>query len=152
MPNWFIEWYASEALTQLFWIITLAGAPFWLMMILLPSNPHTRRLCSPFLAPPLFSLGLIYLYYQLWTVGLPDAPTGLTYSDQASVATHPVVLLILWLHTQILNLFLGETLFADARRHKLAIPVELIFCWFFGPIGLLAYGLRLLVTKPFRKR
>lgn len=149
MPGWIIEWFASEQLTQLFWIITLAGAPFWLMMILLPGKPMTRRLCSPFLAPPLFTLGLIYLYFQLWDLGLPSAPTGLDYSEQAAVAGHPLVLLILWLHAQILNLFLGETIFADARKRKMRIPIEVALCWIFGPVGLLVYGLRLLAVKPF---
>lgn len=150
MPGWIIEWFASEQLTRLFWLITLAGAPFWLLMIFLPGKPVTRGLCSPFLAPSLFSLGLVYLYVQLWDLGLPGAPSGLGYRDQADVASHPMVMLILWLHLQILNLFLGETLFADARKRKLRIPVELIICWLFGPLGLLAYGARIAVMKPFK--
>lgn len=151
MPGWIIEWFASEQLTQLFWIITLAGSPFWLMMILLPGKPMARRLCSPFLAPSLLSIGLIYLYYQLWQLGLPSAPSGLDYSDQAAVAAHPLVLLILWLQVQTLNLFLGETLFVDACKRKIAIPIELALCWLLGPVGLIVYGLRLMLTKPFKR-
>ncbi|WP_309398511.1 ABA4-like family protein [Cerasicoccus maritimus] len=142
-----IELFAEETLTQLFWIITLAGAPFWGLMIFLPGKPYTRHLCTPYLAPPIFALGLIYLYYQLWSVGLPDAPTGLDYSDQAAVATHPLVLLILWSHAQILNLFLGESIYIDARKRKWSIPVELVLCWLLGPIGLLVYALRLMLAK-----
>jgi len=151
MPAWIIEWFASEQLTRLYWIITLAGAPFWLLMILLPGKAYTRKFCSPFLAPPLFSIGLVYLYVQLWDLGLPSAPAGLAYSDQAEVAAHPIVLLIIWLHLQILNLFLGESIFADARKRKMAIPLELLLCWFFGPLGLLVYGLRLAIMAPFRR-
>lgn len=149
MPGWLIEWFADKELTRLYWIITLAGAPFWLMMLLAPGKAYTKRLCSPLLAPPLFALGLLYLYYQLWSLGLPNAPTGLGYQDQAAVAGHPIVLLILWMHAQILNLFLGETLFADARKRKMRIPVELGLCWLFGPVGLLVYGLRLALAKAF---
>lgn len=151
MPSWMIEFFAGETLTRLFWVITLAGAPFWALMIFLPGKPMTRHLCSPFFAPPLFAIGLLYLYYQLWTLGLPDAPTGLDYSDQAAVAAHPIVFLILWLHAQILNLFLGESLFVEARKRKMRIPVELLLCWLFGPVGLLVFGIRLLLTKATGK-
>ncbi|MEO0794336.1 MAG: abscisic acid-deficient protein Aba4 family protein [Verrucomicrobiota bacterium] len=151
MPGWIIEWFASEALTQLFWIITLAGLPFWLMMIVFPRKPFTRKLCSPLLAPVVMTIGVLYLYWQLWDLGIPDAPTGINYSDQAAVATHPIVLLILWLKIQTLNLFLGESLFIDANKRKILIPVELILCWLFGPIGLLTYALRIAVTAPFKR-
>ncbi|MGE9296339.1 MAG: ABA4-like family protein [Puniceicoccales bacterium] len=151
MPGWLIEWFADETLTQLFWIISLAGAPFWALMIAAPRKKLTRHLCSPFVGPVILGAGLTYLYAQLWELGLPAAPSELDYSAGAAIAGHPIVLLIMWLHIQTLNLFLGESIFADAQRKRIAVPVELILCWALGPVGLLVYAARLVLTAPMRK-
>jgi len=152
MPGWLIEWFASDTLNQLFWIITLAASPFWLMMIIAPGKRFTRDLCSPLIGPVILSCGVAYLWYLLWELGPPAPPAGIEYSHSASVVDHPIVLLILWLHVQTLNLFLGESIYADARRRKMWIGLELILCWAAGPIGLLVYAARLVITMPIRKR
>jgi len=151
MPGWLIEWFANDTLNQLFWIISLAGSPFWVLMLFAPRQKLTRHLCSPLVGPVILGGGLIYLYAQLWELGLPAAPTAMAYQESARLVDHPIVLLILWLHVQALNLFLGEWIYADAQRRKKWVPLELLLCWVFGPVGLIVYTARLAITAPFGK-
>lgn len=145
MPAWVLRTFADGQLTVLFWAVTLLPLPLWLLMIFRPQHPRTRQLANPYIYPLLLSPAVVYLYYLLITVGIPRAPEGWLFTQSEKFLTHPMVFLILWAKIQIMHLFLGATLYRDARNKGLVIPVTLLLCWLTGPLGLLSYTLRLIV-------
>jgi hypothetical protein len=143
MPVWMVELFGSAQLNRAFWMMNLAVTPFWLAMILFPGNELVRKLSHPFFVPAL--LGLVYLYavYLLVTVtGIPPL-AGLELKAMRNFVNHPLVFLVVWAHYLAVDLFLGMSIYRDAAARKIPVPVELVLCWIFGPLGLMAYVLRL---------
>lgn len=123
--------------------MNLVVAPFWLAMILLPQSAFVRRISHPFFAPAL--VGVVYLYavYLLVTVtGVPRL-AGLELKSVRLLVSHPLVFLAVWAHYLAINLFVGMSLFRHAVSRRIDARVELVLCWLVGPVGLMAYVLRL---------
>jgi len=138
-----IELFGGAQISRAFWTMNLVVLPFWAAMIFFPRQRWVEWLCHPFLAPAV--LGVVYLYvvYLLVTVtGVPPL-SGLEVRALRDFVNHPLVFLVVWAHYLAVDLFLGMVLYRDACRRKMWIPIELILCWILGPVGLLAYVLRL---------
>jgi hypothetical protein len=147
MPVWMVEVFGQSAINRAFWAMNAVAIPFWLFMILLPRQKWVQQVCNPFFIPVL--LGLVYFYalYLLVTVtGVPPL-SGLEVRALRNFINHPLVFLVIWAHYLTVDLFLGMTIFRDAARRKIIVPIELLLCWFMGPVGLVAYGARLLWLK-----
>lgn len=137
-------------MTTIFWLGNLLGAPFWLLMILLPRWRWTRRMmASPLVAAPHAALYVAVMVPQLRRV----APAV------AKPTPHRVELLLStsegltagWLHLMMADLFIGRWIYLDAQEHnipaRLSSPV-LCLALVFSPAGLLAYlGLRRTATR-----
>lgn len=145
MPGWVIETFADAELTLLFWTATLLPVPLWVMMIFLPKSGLTKALANPFATPLLLCPAVGYLYYLLLTVGIPSQPTGWDFAQSKAFLTHPIVLMIFWTKLQIMHLFLGTVFYRVARMQGLVVPVTLLLAWFFGPLALPVFALRILL-------
>ncbi len=152
MPAWIIEMFAEEDLTLMWWVITCMPLPVWVLMIVLPHGNLTRKLANPFFYPLLLCPVVAFLYHLLIDVGIPSMPQGWRFTQSKEFITHPLVLMIFWAKLQIMHLFLGITLYRDARQRKMLIPVTLIVAWFSGPLALMLYALRLILHKAINKK
>jgi hypothetical protein len=147
MPVWVVELFGEGQINRAFWTMNAVVMPFWVLMICLPNRKWVQQISNPFLVPTL--LGGIYLYaiYLLVTVTGVPALAGLEVRALRNFINHPLVFLVIWAHYLAVDLFLGMSLFRDATRRKIWIPLELLLCWVFGPLGLVAYSLRLCWMK-----
>lgn len=59
------------------------------------------------------------------------------------VFNHPLYFLVVWSRYMAMDLFAGMVIYQEALRRKQQVPVELIFTWITGPLGLLLYSIRL---------
>jgi hypothetical protein len=143
MPVWVIELFGNAELNRAFWMMNFAVMPFWALMIFLPRQRWVQTLSNPFFVPVLF--GLVYLYAIYLLVNITGVPplAGLEVRAMRKFVDHPLVFLVVWAHYLAVDLFLGMTIFQDATRRKILVPLELLLCWVLGPLGLLAYVLRL---------
>lgn len=146
-----VEVFGSAQLNRAFWMMNLTVLPFWLAMILFPRNRWVWPISNPFLVPA--CLGFVYLYavYLLVTVtGLPPF-LGLEVKAMRQFVDHPMVFLVVWAHYLAIDLFLGMSIFRDAVARRMRVPVELVLCWVFGPVGLMAYVGRLIWMRVMLK-
>lgn len=147
MPVWVIELFGNQQLNRAFWLINGTVAPFWILMILFPYNKWIRWICHPFFVPAVVGLLYLYLVYVLVTVtGVPPF-AGLEVRALRDFIDHPIVFLVIWAHYMTVDLFLGMSLYQHAVRMRMRVPGELLLSWFFGPAGLVAYLLRLILTQ-----
>lgn len=143
MPVWLIELFGSAQLNRAFWTMNLMVLPFWTAMIMFPRHAWVQRISHPFFVPAV--LGAIYVYaiYLLVTMtGVPPL-AGLEVKAMRDFVNHPLVFLVVWAHYLAVDLFLGMVIYRDATKQKILVPVELLLCWVLGPLGLMAYVLRL---------
>ena len=147
MPVWMVELFGNARLNQAFLYLNLMVVPFWLSMLLFPGNPVVRRLANPFFVPAVLAVVYLYAVYLLVTItGVPPL-VGIELRAMRKFIDHPLVFLVVWSHYLVIDLFLGMVIFQDACKRKIRAPVELLLCWFFGPVGLLAYVTRLVIRK-----
>lgn len=142
-----VEAFGGAQLNRAFWMMNLVVFPFWAGMILFPRNRLVWRFCHPFLVPA--ALGLVYIYavYLLISVtGIPPL-AGLEVKAMRDFMNHPLVFLVIWAHYLAIDLFLGMSIYRDASARRLQVPVELLLCWIFGPVGLVVYVARLFWLK-----
>lgn len=130
-------------MNRAFWTMNLLVMPFWLAMIFAPGSKVVRRVSHPFFVPVIFGLVYLYALHLLITVtGVPPL-AGMEMKAMRSFVNHPLVFLVVWAHYLAVDLFLGMSIYRDASSRNLRIPVELLLCWILGPLGLVAYVLRL---------
>jgi Domain of unknown function (DUF4281) len=134
-----------------FGLSALVVAPFWLMMIGLPSLSLTRTVINS----PLILLPLPLLYTVLLVANwglvlyLIDHPT---LTGLAVTLYTPAGALIAWVHVLALDLFVGRWIYLDSRDRRIpalgVVPV-LWLTLLAGPAGLMFYLLfRPLVPPP----
>ncbi|MGF1448825.1 MAG: abscisic acid-deficient protein Aba4 family protein [Opitutales bacterium] len=145
-----LETFGAGRLSRAFWMLTAMTAPVWLALLLFPHSRWVRRLAHPFFVPALLCGVVLYLLYVLAEVGWPKAPQ-FHYAGVKSLSGHPVVFLVLYAAYQTLTLFAGTVIFAEARKRKLHVPIELILTWLTGPLGILAFGGRLALRWVLRR-
>lgn len=136
----------------LFQIVFVTAAPFWALMILLPSWSWTRRIVSsPAIVVPaaaVYAVGVFPLLGQtLRLVTNPDL------AEMAAFLATPEGTAIAWAHFIAFDLFVGRWEYLDARKrgvHPVAMAPILLLTIFLGPLGLLAYlAVR---SLPWRRR
>jgi len=143
-----IDYFGARQLDSSFFYLLFMTAPVWIAMIALPRNRLVHVVASPFLAPLFFLPVLFYIFWQAQAEALlPAVPTQADYQSARAFARHPIAFLALFCKLQILNLFLGTVLFQKARAVKISVPVELLICWFIGPLALLPFSVRLLLRR-----
>lgn len=125
----------------IFYLATLAAAPLWLMMILLPGHPWTQRvMASPFSLAPLAAA-----YTLLLLLNLPAALAALAMLSFDAIAAFlgsPFGVALNWLHLEASDLVVGRWIYLETRERPLdprALGVILLVCWVFAPLGLLLY-------------
>ena len=117
------------------------AAPFWALMILLPTWKWTRLIAgSPLIAVP----GLIVYFVAV-------APIFGTFAAEMLNPDRPGVQAILstvdgttlvWCHLIVFDLFIGAWMYRDARRlgiHPLIVSPILLLTIFLSPFGLTGY-------------
>jgi len=121
-----------------FALLNLAVLPAWLLLILLPSWKWTRVVAA-YVTPA--GLSVAWAVLMIGQI----APTGGGFGSLEQLmemASDPWILVSVWLHNLMLDLFLGAWEVRDAQRlgvpHAYVIPC-LIVTFLAGPIGLLVY-------------
>jgi hypothetical protein len=129
--------------------------PFWLLMILLPTWPLTRRvIASPWIAAPPALLYALLLLSQLGTfTGQPGFAAFASAAGLASLLAAPGPAATVWLHLLALDLFAGRWAYLDSRDRGLSpwlVSPLLFLILMAGPFGLLVYLLvrAALPTQP----
>lgn len=142
-----VEVFGSAQINRAFWTMNLLVMPFWLVMIFAPQSKWVRRLSHPYFVPVLFGFVYLYALYLLVTVtGVPPL-VGMEMKAMRNFMDHPLVFLVVWAHYLAVDLFLGMSIYRDAAARNIRVPLELLLCWIFGPLGLIAYALRLIWRK-----
>ena len=118
--------------------------PFWLLLIIFPSNALTNFFVQSVIPILLLAVGYIYLSYNLYlennifdSFELYNGLDGLY-----SMFANETLLLLFWLHFLAISLFAGAWIVRDSRRYlipRLIVIPSLIFTYFTGPVGLLIY-------------
>ena len=118
--------------------------PFWLLLIIFPSNGLTNFFVQSVIPVLLLAVGYIYLSYNLYlennifdSFELYNGLDGLY-----SMFANETLLLLFWLHFLAISLFAGAWIVRDSRRYlipRIIVIPSLIFTYFTGPVGLLIY-------------
>ena len=118
--------------------------PFWLLLIIFPSNGLTNFFVQSVIPLLLLAVGYIYLSYNLYlennifdSFELYNGLDGLY-----SMFANETLLLLFWLHFLAISLFAGAWIVRDSRRYlipRIIVIPSLIFTYFTGPVGLLIY-------------
>ncbi len=118
--------------------------PFWLLLIIFPSNGLTNFFVQSVIPILLLAVGYIYLSYNLYlennifdSFELYNGLDGLY-----SMFANETLLLLFWLHFLAISLFAGAWIVRDSRRYlipRIIVIPSLIFTYFTGPVGLLIY-------------
>lgn len=125
----------------IFYLATLAAAPLWLMMILLPRHRWTRRV----MASPLSLAPLAAAYTLVLLLNLPAALAALATLSFDAIGAFlgtPLGVALNWLHLEASDLVVGRWIYLETRERPLdprALGVILLVCWVFAPLGLLLY-------------
>lgn len=123
---------------QLFALASILVFPAWLLLILVPGWKWTR-IVAAYITPAVLGVAWATLMAGQFT---PHGG-GLGSLDQLrEMARDPFILVAVWLHNLILDVFLGAWEVRDAQRlgvpHRYVIPC-LIVTFLAGPVGLLVY-------------
>ncbi|GAA1307651.1 hypothetical protein Psi02_45620 [Planotetraspora silvatica] len=127
------------------------AAPFWALMIFVPTWRGTRRVAgSPLIVLPAVAVELILLVPLLgdfWPVVTRPSLEGLQ-----SLLTRPEALTALWAQIIAWDLFLGRWMYLDSRErkvHPLVMAPVLVLTVLLSPIALPLYFLiRLRAGQP----
>jgi len=133
----------------LFALATLLVFPAWLLLILVPSWKWTRVVAA-YLTPAL--LGIAWATLMAGQLAPHGGGFG-SLEQLTEMARDPYILVAVWLHNLILDVFLGAWEVRDAQRlgvpHLYVVPC-LIVTFLAGPLGLLAYFVvRIAVVRRF---
>lgn len=126
---------------QLFNLINLTVAPFWLLMAVFPRWRWTQRIiASPLIAlPP----ALIYAFLVLpQVVGILSYLSSPTATTIAQLLGTPEGTTIGWAHFLAFDLLIGRWAYLDSQGrgiHPLIMLFPLFFIFMLGPVGFLLY-------------
>ena len=123
---------------NIFALANLIVLPAWILLLLMPGWKWTRVIAA-YIAPAILGLAWVFLMAGQFTT----RGAGFGSLDQLiELVRNPYVLVAVWLHNLILDVFLGAWEVRDAQRlgipHAYVIPC-LILTFLAGPVGLLAY-------------
>lgn len=134
---------------SLFALANLLVFPAWAMLVLLPWWKWTRVVAA-YLTPAL--LGVAWATLMAGQFAPHGGGFG-SLEQLAQMVRDPYMLVSIWLHNLILDVFLGAWEVRDSQRlgvpHMYVIPC-LILTFLAGPLGLLAYFVvRVAVVRRF---
>lgn len=131
----------------LFQLVFLVAAPFWFLMIVLPTWKWTRPIVSsPLIALPAASIYVILLIPQVVTA--TTAVANPTLSSVMDLLTTPEGAALAWAHFIAFDLFVGAWQYRDGRDrgvHPLIMAPVLVLTILLAPLGFAVYlGIRYL--------
>jgi len=132
---------------ELFALANISVFPAWLLLMFLPSWKWTRVLAA-YITPAILSVAWAMLMAKRFA---PHGGGFGSLEELRGMANDEYILIAVWLHNLILDVFLGAWEVRDAQRlgvpHLYVIPC-LIITFLAGPVGLLAYfAVRILVVR-----
>lgn len=134
---------------ELFALANISVFPAWLLLMVAPGWRWTRVIAA-YITPAILGVA----WGMLMAGRFAPHGGGFGSLDQLRDMTHDEYILVaVWLHNLILDVFLGAWEVRDAQRlgvpHGYVIPC-LIVTFLAGPVGLLAYfAVRVLVVRRF---
>ncbi len=134
-------------ISQLFDGANLFVLPFWTLMIFLPNWDVTRKV----ILSPLPFIALAGLYIYLLVVAItPESAAALANPKLADIArffADEGAAAVGWVHFLVMDLFVGRWIYLEGQRTGMFTAHSLVFCLFFGPIGLLSHLLTTAIVE-----
>lgn len=135
-------------MSQTFTLSFLLVAPFWFLMVLLPTWRKTERVVrSPWIAAP---AALLYAGLVLPRLAeVFNAVASPTLEGVAALLATSAGTTIAWVHFLAFDLFVGRWIYLDSRTrklHPLLVSPILVLTLLLAPVGFLLY----LVMRQFR--
>jgi hypothetical protein len=132
-----------------FALLNLAVLPAWILLILAPGWKWTRVVAA-YVTPA--GLGVAWALLMAGQFAPQGGGFG-SLEQLMDIARDPWILVSVWLHNLLLDVFLGAWEVRDAQRlgvpHAYVIPC-LIVTFLAGPVGLLTYfAVRIAVVRRF---
>jgi hypothetical protein len=126
-------------ISQIFDGANLFVLPFWTLIIFLPNWGVTRKVISS----PLPFIALAGVYVYLLAVAItPESAEALANPKLADIArffADEGAAAVGWVHFLVMDLFVGRWIYLEGQRTGVFTVHSLVFCLFFGPIGLLSH-------------
>jgi hypothetical protein len=126
-------------ISQIFDGANLFVLPFWTLIIFLPNWGVTRKVISSPL--PFIALAGVYVYLLVVAI-TPESAAALANPKLADIArffADEGAAAVGWVHFLVMDLFVGRWIYLEGQRTGVFTIHSLIFCLFFGPIGLLSH-------------
>jgi hypothetical protein len=138
-------------ISQIFDGANLFVLPFWTLIIFLPNWEITRKVIrSPL---PFIALAGVYIYLLIVAI-TPESAQALANPKLADIArffADEGAAAVGWVHFLVMDLFVGRWIYLEGQRTGIFTVHSLIFCLFFGPIGLLSHLLTSAIFDRFSK-
>jgi Domain of unknown function (DUF4281) len=138
-------------ISQIFDGANLFVLPFWTLIIFLPNWGVTRKVISS----PLPFIALAGVYVYLLAVAItPESAAALANPKLADIArffADEGAAAVGWVHFLVMDLFVGRWIYLEGQRTGVFTVHSLVFCLFFGPIGLLSHLLTSAIVDRFSK-
>lgn len=135
---------------QLFDGANLFVLPFWTLIIFLPNWDVTRKvISSPW---PFITLAGLYIYLLIVAI-TPESAQALAnpkLPDIARFFAAEGAAAVGWVHFLVMDLFVGRWIYLEGQRTGIFTAHSLIFCLFFGPIGLLSHLVTAAIAQRFK--
>jgi hypothetical protein len=138
-------------ISQIFDAANLFVLPFWTLMIFLPKWEVTRKVISS--PVPFIVLALTYLYLLFGAIN-PESAQALANPKLADIArffADQGAAAVGWIHFLVMDLFVGRWIYLEGQRTGVFTTHSLVFCLFFGPLGLLSHLVTQLISQQFQK-
>lgn len=139
-------------MSELFDLSFYLAAPFWALMIILPTWSWTQKIiASPWITVPtlvVWAIVAVPVLGPLWSlVTSPNLP------KLEHLLTQPGAVTLVWAQIIAWDLFIGRWMYLDGRRRELSpllMSPLLIFTVLLSPVGLPLYLVVRTVRKPAR--
>jgi hypothetical protein len=138
-------------ITQIFDGANLFVLPFWTLIVFLPNWTVTRQVISSPL--PFIALAGVYVYLLVVAI-TPESAQALANPKLADIArffADEGAAAVGWVHFLVMDLFVGRWIYLEGQRTGVFTVHSLVFCLFFGPIGLLSHLLTSAIVDRFSK-
>ncbi len=138
-------------IAQLFDGANLFVLPFWTLIIFLPNWDVTGKV----IRSPLPFIALAGLYVYLLVVAItPESAQALANPKLADIArffADEGAAAVGWVHFLVMDLFVGRWIYLEGQHTGVFTVHSIVFCLFFGPIGLLSHLLTRAIADRFGK-
>jgi Domain of unknown function (DUF4281) len=138
-------------ISQIFDAANLFVLPFWTLIIFLPNWEITRKVIRSSL--PFIALAGAYIYLLAVAI-TPESAQALANPKLADIArffADEGAAAVGWVHFLVMDLFVGRWIYLEGQRTGVFTVHSLVFCLFFGPIGLLSHLLTSTIFDRFSK-